>query len=414
MAKDEITSQNIDWLNGIAVFIDDAIDDETSNAYKLKQQIDKKNIPVLTRSNLPDDFETFSSHIHSASFVILDWKFSNISGEAVVAGVNIPEAVRKSNEGEIIDFIKKLLNNTYCPIFIFSDEVISEIKDSLDLAGITHTGDHPRIFITSKTELLDEKLFEKINDRLKENAIVYTLKTWEKAANIAKKKMFSTLESKHVSWPTVLWKTYESDHTNQSQELSKILTNIFSNYLLSNCLFSSDYFDPNKASVSIEDIKDVLEAERFMTIDNETPPSPGDLFEILDGEKIFYLLNIRAQCNLLHITSPDLYCIRGTILDENRIIRNQQRNNDDDILFFQGQLHGREDAIYIPFVHNRKIIEFDLKQMKVKKYDSSFRAKRIGRILPPYITRIQQIVSAYIIREGLPAIPNDILATPEK
>ena len=52
--------------------------------------------------------------------------------------------------------------------------------------------------------------------------------------------------------------------------------------------------------------------------------------------------------------------------------------------------------------------------MKVKKYDSSFKAKRIGRILPPYITRIQQIVSAYIIREGLPAIPNDILATPEK
>ena len=34
--------------------------------------------------------------------------------------------------------------------------------------------------------------------------------------------------------------------------------------------------------------------------------------------------------------------------------------------------------------------------------------KRIGRVLPPYITRIQQKCSQYIVREGTMPIPREI------
>lgn len=36
--------------------------------------------------------------------------------------------------------------------------------------------------------------------------------------------------------------------------------------------------------------------------------------------------------------------------------------------------------------------------------------KRIGRVLPPYITRIQQKCSQHIIREGTMPIPREIFS----
>ena len=162
---------NIEWLNGIAVFIDDEINDEKSNAYKLKQQIDDKKIPVLTRLDLPDD-ATFANHIHGASFVIVDWKFSNLGEEIIADGGRLPENVKEKDEEVIINFIRQLLTNTYCPIFIFSNEGTSDIKKSLDSAGITNIDQHPRIFVAAKTDLLDGKLFDEIHRWFTKNPIV--------------------------------------------------------------------------------------------------------------------------------------------------------------------------------------------------------------------------------------------------
>ncbi len=43
----------------------------------------------------------------------------------------------------------------------------------------------------------------------------------------------------------------------------------------------------------------------------------------------------------------------------------------------------------------------------IKKF-KELKDKRIGRILPPYITRIQQKCSQYIVREGTMPIPKEI------
>jgi len=36
---------------------------------------------------------------------------------------------------------------------------------------------------------------------------------------------------------------------------------------------------------------------------------------------------------------------------------------------------------------------------------SEYKARRIGRLLPPYITRLQQKYAFYLQRQALPAIP---------
>ena len=410
---------NIEWLNGIAVFIDDEINDEKSNAYKLKQQIDDNKIPVLTRLDLPDDVATFANHIHGASFVIVDWKFSNLGEEIIAEGGRLPENVKEKDEEVIINFIRQLLTNTYCPIFIFSNEGTSDIKKSLDSAGITNIDQHPRIFVATKTDLLDGKLFDEIHRWFTKNPIVYTLKTWDTAAKKAKKQIFTDLENKHISWPLVLWKSFKSDGGVPSIELSQILSALFSNTVIHSCDFEEQYLNADNATpLDQQDIRKVLEGTRFVSLDTATKPAPGDLFGTTDSQGSWtYYVNIRAQCSTLRDKNPCLYCIKGKEVPNDRL-------NADDISFKNGELLSKKHFIYVPFVHENRILEFDCRKFLILRYESStatiktvanppslcqINAIRIGRILPPYITNIQQILSSFIVREGVPAIPAEAI-----
>ena len=55
---------------------------------------------------------------------------------------------------------------------------------------------------------------------------------------------------------------------------------------------------------------------------------------------------------------------------------------------------------------NGKIIKFRM-DLVIRKF-REIKDKRIGRVLPPYITRIQQKCSQYIVREGTMPIPREI------
>ena len=445
-----VQEQNIsNLLNGIALFIDDEVNDQDKDAYKLKIQIENRHIPLITYTDIPDDIEAFIANLHGVSFIILDWDLSVLASDDKINGVKASSAQEDSIKN-IIEFLQLLLNKTYCPIFIFSQESINGIINELDQNKITQSGFHPRILFEPKQKIIsDGALFSEIQNWLKNNPIITVLKTWEKAAQSSKFKMFSTLEQKNTNWPKILWDTFESDHTDQSHELTQTLTNIFANHVILECKFNSSLIYDSQSDItlqtvvqgetdteliqstgeqpqgqtvspttttnnreqqpSLNDIRSVLEFERFINIDTNAKPAPGDLFKevIENGEREIYWLNIRAQCNLLHINDPDLYCIKGEELDESRIYKKgqEENSNEKDVQFNQGQLHSRDDIIFIPFVINGKILEFDLKKFKIKKYNSTFQNARIGRILPPYITRIQQLFSAYMIREGLPAIP---------
>lgn len=45
----------------------------------------------------------------------------------------------------------------------------------------------------------------------------------------------------------------------------------------------------------------------------------------------------------------------------------------------------------------------------MKKTEIEEKADRIGRVLPPYITKLQHEVSSYIVREGLLPVPDKLL-----
>ena len=104
-------------FNGIAVIVDNEIENKTSAIYKIKELIEAKNIPVAVYSQIPQ-LDVIPA-LSGASFIILDWDYTN--GEAEVGEderVVIPDALTTSNEERLIAFIKKILSEIFVPVFI--------------------------------------------------------------------------------------------------------------------------------------------------------------------------------------------------------------------------------------------------------------------------------------------------------
>lgn len=71
----------------------------------------------------------------------------------------------------------------------------------------------------------------------------------------------------------------------------------------------------------------------------------------------------------------------------------------------EGEFIEKINHAIVPCIDNGKIIEFLFRDLKTKKWNS-IKDNRIGRLLPPYINRIQQRYALYLHREGLPRTPD--------
>ena len=167
-------------FNGIAVIVDNEIEKKTSTIYKIKELIEAKNIPVAVFAEIPQ-LDVIPA-LASASFIILDWDYTN--GELEVEEgerIAIPGGLAENEEERLIAFIKKLLSDVFVPIFIFTAKQPHTVIDSLKEVALWEDGKANRIFVKQKTEVdSEEELFTAISEWVKEMPSVYVLKAWER------------------------------------------------------------------------------------------------------------------------------------------------------------------------------------------------------------------------------------------
>lgn len=389
---------------GIAIIVDDEVGNKNANINNLLKQIEIKKIPYISYKELPDG--EVIRHLGESSFIILDWKLQQENLEAEIgAGVKMPESISKDSIQENIDFLKLLIKNYFGPIFIFTNEdkesVIKELKEK-DL----YHDDRPNvILVKNKSDLTDDnKLFEEIELWLKKTPSIYVLKQWESGYRNAKNLLFQDFYERSPFWPIVLWNSYKSDGTNMSRELGDIITrNLYTR--MAPFSFESAVLEVAATCSNQEEVRCVLEGERFIKGEqlNKDEIFTGDIFHgETDGR---YLLNIRAQCDLVRDKNPELYCLKGRVIDENTI------NTEEGIPFQNGEFREKKTHAIVSCIDDGKIIEFLFQDLKIKKWNE-LKEKRIGRLLPPYITRIQQQYSLYFQRQGLPRTPDEALPLP--
>ena len=396
-----------DLFCGVAVVIDDEVNDSSANINKIVAQIESAKIPVLKYTSLPED--GIVDHFQNLSFLLLDWKLikNNVSTEEIEEGVTIPDGLQEYDATENLKFIENLNQNCFCPVFLFTNEDTSSIETKLKEKDLVVDGRPSNLFVQSKSDLQDEKtLFNKVSEWLKETPSIYVLKEWEKEYQSCKTKLFYDLHSINPSWPTTMWKNFEADGANKSLEMGELISrNLHSR--MTPFEFKNDILDKESNVPSREELRKVLEGERFLKSASlhEDYIGTGDLFkeEYPDnGEtKVRYYLNIRVQCDLLRSSNADkveLYCLKGRIVDETNI------NGEGGLSVVEGQFVEKINNSVIPFLDDGRIIEFLFRDIKLQKW-KDLKEKRVGRLLPPYINRIQQRYSLYMQRQGLPRIP---------
>ena len=374
-----MSSDVIDLFSGICVIIDESLNEETAvpnNIQKIENSLKENLIPIIKLSELPED--AFLQHLHSVSFIILDWNLTGLNP--------IPEVAIADN----IDFIKKLRNYCYVPIFIFSDENVHAIIVKLEEEGINISNN---VFVKAKSDLdSSEKLFSEMREWLKTVPSVYLLKEWERSVRNAKNEMFWDLSSIHQAWPNILLKTIKADGADTDSELIKLLQNNLMARLKIPKL-NRDIIEKTIDGISKQDLRIILEKERFLPNLPDTPFS-GDVYKI---DKIYYI-NIRPDCDIIR-EKKDMYLLKGGIVDESKINSEEQGS----IIFDSGSFVEKINSCYVAFIEN-KIIEFKFRKIEIKKWND-IKSYRIGRLLPPYITRIQQKYAFYLQRQALPALP---------
>lgn len=434
-------------FNGIAVIVDNEIEDKTSAIYKIKELIEAKNIPVAVFSEVPQ-LEVIPA-LASASFIILDWDYTN--GELEIEEgerLAMPGALAESEEERLIEFIKKLLSDVFVPVFIFTAKQPSTVIDSLKEASLWDDEKTNRIFVKQKTEVdSEEELFTAISEWVKEMPSVYVLKEWEGVVRKAQSSMFNELYSYSPNWAKIIWDMLKADSRDNQREfgdfVTKQLTNRIAGYTFDEATINTS------DDVCIEELLSVVEGERYIRYTQpQLQAYTGDLF--LDSTTNAYYLNIRAQCDLARTGDPMLYLIKGKELSDEDIITEDIKLTNDQILhlsaktryslaelceicqneeeliklnglfraykndafFTNGNIIGKKSEIIIACIAGKKALKFRLDIHQVKKY-TQMKDKLIGRILPPYITQIQQNCANHIVREGIMPTPDEIFSNIE-
>ncbi len=435
---------------GIAVIIDNEVAKEESLIYKIRTTIANNNIPIVAYEDIPP--KEIVTSLKNASFIILDWDFLDFptSGDADEAlGYVGASELRMQKQEELIEFIRLLLDELFVPVFIFSGKPISEIEEVLCEENLYSKDKPNRIFVKSKTEVESEtQLFGCMEEWLKEMPSIYAMKEWDSVFQTTKIAMFKEWYRYAPRWVSVIWEMLAKDSADVQGDFGNFLTRNVVNRI-QEFHFEEELFAMNGKG-SVEELRKVMEKEHYIEYSGHEPEQAytGDLFK--DGET--YYLNIRAQCDLSRKKDKvTLYLIKGKELSAQDIVTedillmsegelrfprkvytleklqeicknasdekegtteeleevNDQFRQYRNLLFFgQGEILEKKPEVILACVDNGKTLKFRM-DLITKKF-KEMKDKRIGRILPPYITRVQQKCSQYIVREGTMPIPKEI------
>jgi hypothetical protein len=96
----------------------------------------------------------------------------------------------------------------------------------------------------------------------------------------------------------------------------------------------------------------------------------------------------------------ELYLLKGSKLTSGQINRAYDAAN--------GVLQDTDSQAIIFAMKDGVTILFKLRELSLKRW-GDFKNNRIGRLVPPFLTRLQQRFSAYIQRPGLTRVPAEAI-----
>lgn len=396
---------NLDFCKGVVVIIDDKAlpkkDEGNDLIIKIIEKISANGLPTCVFTKLSEAQKAIIN-FWCVSFLILDW---DLQGDLDIEGVE--DIIKPTQKGRVVKFINDFKKICFCPIFIFSNTDIMDIRYTLEQNNIYFEDKNNFIHIQAKKDLVrGEKLFKVIDNWINQNPTIYTMKNWENSFFKAKNDIFWELFSKSPSWPKVMWESFTEDAVDPHSNLNDVI------YSLIKSRTSLTKLDPKKINkrrhpINHEEIKDVIQGMMFLEKKNipENEIKPGDIFTRGNSK---YYLNIRPECDTIYEridkVGKKLYDGKVYLIKGEKILPRELKNYCDPKV----GLKMRHDQVLLYGIDGKDFVKFNFKEIEILNYDD-IKDKMCCRLITPYINSVQQQFSSYIGRFGLPRIPNRIL-----
>ena len=394
-------------MTGIAVVIDDAFDgagagrgeegDDGDPIFRIVRQLEAEwNLPFYKANAMPPE-NTWPGLLQSASFILLDWRLWPPGAE------QLEQAGIESN----VRFLERA-RDYFVPVFIFTNESVEDVTSTLP--GHVYPEESPEksfVFVRNKAGLLADGALDlgAIERWIRRNASVYALKTWSCVFHGAKKELFGSMYTKSPDWPRVFWKAYENDGVDPSSSLTHLINDNLLGRMRTGA-FEAEILGELAAGVRGEDLRELI-GEASIRKGEVLPADEiacGDMFRDQQGR---YRVNLRPDCDCVprdgtEVGDVKLYLIEGRAMADDGV-RNRYKN---------GHFHERIWESIAFSVDEGRSVRFDFRKLDVGAF-SEWRHRRIGRLLHPYLTRMQQRFGLYLQRQGLPRVPEEAIPAGE-
>jgi hypothetical protein len=342
----------------------------------------------------------------------LDWQLHQtiVADNGELAALRHSDAFERQELTRKISFLKQIMGHRLAPVFIFTNSDLESVKEALgDEEQLYADAERSHIMIGAKSAVIEKRVFDVLVDWIHKRPSAYVLKTWEREYEKAKNAMFNDLYTKSVDWPLLLWKTFKDDSLPASDEMGRLITRIIFSRMTPFHIDLDQFLTnerPRNGAQEIEYRKKllaVLEAERFVRVDglHKDSIAPGDVFKFPRGK---YMINIRPDCDCIDRGADgelELYLLKGRAPTAAQVA--QMLDED------RGLLREGEAQVAVFSMYEERTVVFSMKELEKMKW-AELKDKRIGRLLPPYLTRLQQRYASYLQRPGLSRIPREAIA----
>ena len=385
-------------MSGIAVVIDDALDHtsldgEGDQIDQIVKWFEKEwELPFVRMTNLPRR-EIRPNLLQSASFVLLDWRLWGGGGDML----------REDVVNEILEFLKSA-RESLVPVFILTNENPDDVMVSLrtlpnDVFDANATNSN-FVFVKQKSQFWtgEEVDVQALKAWVYGNAAIYSLKTWHQVVSSARGALFRAMCRRSVNWPRVFWRTFKTDGVDPSASLMHLINDSLHGRMQVDA-FENEHLDGPAVDVSDDELRRLIAETSFLGAEVllQDEVRCGDLYKKSSKK---YWLNLRADCDCIprgngDVGDIEVHCIEGKRLTPGQVGKD----------FEQGHIKERVFQSVVFGIIDGNSICFDFRKVTVCKY-SDIKEKRVGRLLHPYVTRVQQRYAFYIQRQALPRIPD--------
>lgn len=398
-------------LAGAVVFIDDQIEDPSSSAFALLKEIQATGRPVAASVALPDDRDAWFEHWRSVAFVVVDWDLTQgVAPEWTPGSMGSTGGATLSDfqRAELFAFLADLMDRIFCPVFIVSGEDVEDIRRQLlqnPRLTLANGALDARIAIFPKDTIMT-RLIEYLTQWVSRSPALSALLAWENEHEAAKNKLFLDLNTTEPDWPVYIWRAADKDEVDPAFELASVIsTNLLNRFnpvaFDGEALQAAAFADSGEARRRVSQGRTTLSADRL----SDRMVLPGDIFELPGGVEGEVWINVSPACHTVgRVTGKladgseerepvRLHLLKGYVQPWPKSEGDLKNMNSKD----------RTNSLVVHTLLDGSPYKFVFAEARIEEWNH-IREFRRARLLPPFITRLQQLHAAYIQSEGLPLV----------